>query len=131
MDLKKVEVITAWPIPTKVKEIQLFLGLANFYRHFVDNFSKVAKPLHELTCKQFVFFLLPSSPISNKCGQNTCSKFMAGILATFGDICIMLGRHLSVPNPQENKNKENGLRTFLCGHLGGIPREQNRELTTT
>ena len=51
MDPKKVEAITAWPVPTKVKEVQLFLGLANFYRCFVDNFSKVAKPLHELTRK--------------------------------------------------------------------------------
>ena len=51
MDPKKVEAITAWPVPTKVKEVQSFLGLANFYRRFVDNFSKVAKPLHELTHK--------------------------------------------------------------------------------
>ena len=51
MDPKKVEVITAWPVPTKVKEVQSFLGLANFYRRFVDNFSKVAKPLHELMRK--------------------------------------------------------------------------------
>ena len=51
MDPKKVEAITAWPIPIKVKEVQLFLGLANFYRCFVNNFSKVAKPLHELTHK--------------------------------------------------------------------------------
>ena len=51
MDPKKVEAITAWPVPTKVKEVQSFLELANFYRRFVDNFSKVTKPLHELTCK--------------------------------------------------------------------------------
>ena len=51
MDPKKVEAITAWPVPTKVKKVQSFLGLANFYRHFVNNFSKVAKPLHELTRK--------------------------------------------------------------------------------
>ena len=38
----------------------------------------------------------------------------------------------TVPNPQENKNKEeNELRSFLCGDQGGNPREQNRELTTT
>ena len=41
----------AWPVPTKVKELQSFLGLANFYRCFVDNFLKVTKPLHELMCK--------------------------------------------------------------------------------
>ena len=51
MDPKKVEAIMAWPVPTKVKEVQSFLELANFYRHFVNNFSKVTKPLHELTCK--------------------------------------------------------------------------------
>ena len=51
MDPKKVEAIMAWPVPTKVKEVQSFPGLANFYRCFVDNFSKVAKPLHELTHK--------------------------------------------------------------------------------
>ena len=44
---------------------------------------------------------------------------------------FLLGQHLSVPNPQENKNKGNRLWTFLCGDQGGIPREQNRELTTT
>ena len=46
MDPKKVEVITAWPVSTKVKEVQS--GLANFYRCFVNNFSKVTKPLHKL-----------------------------------------------------------------------------------
>ena len=51
MDPKKVEAIITWPIPTKVKKVQSFLGLANFYRHFVDNFSKVAKPLHKLSHK--------------------------------------------------------------------------------
>ena len=51
MDPKKVEAIMAWPISTKVKEVQSFLGLANFYRCFVDNFSKVTKPPHQLTCK--------------------------------------------------------------------------------
>ena len=51
MDSKKVEATTAWPAPTKVKKVQSFLGLVNFYRHFVNNFSKVAKPLHELMHK--------------------------------------------------------------------------------
>ena len=51
MNPKKIEAIMAWPVPTKVKEVQSILGLANFYRCFVDNFFKVAKPLHELTCK--------------------------------------------------------------------------------
>ena len=43
----------------------------------------------------------------------------------------MLGRHLTVPNPQEDKNKGNEIERFSVDTKGGIPREQNRELTTT
>ena len=51
MDPSKVEGITNWPTPTKVKEVQLFLGLANFYRRFVKDFSKIVAPLYKLTRK--------------------------------------------------------------------------------
>jgi Reverse transcriptase (RNA-dependent DNA polymerase) len=49
MDLIKVNAIMSWPVPKKVKDVQAFLGLANFYCHFVHNFSKIALPLHNLT----------------------------------------------------------------------------------
>ena len=55
MDPIKVEAITSWPTPTKVKDVQAFLGLANFYRRFVRNFSKIAAPLHNLTRKGVVW----------------------------------------------------------------------------
>jgi len=51
IDSSKVEEITNWSTPTKVKEVQLFLGLANFYHQFVKDFSKVVTPLHKLTRK--------------------------------------------------------------------------------
>ena len=44
---------------------------------------------------------------------------------------LLLGRHLTVPNPQENKNKEDDIERFSVDTKGGIPREQNGELTTT
>ncbi|QRW18621.1 Retrotransposable element Tf2 protein [Rhizoctonia solani] len=40
-----------WPVPTKVKEVQLFLGFANFLRQFVANFSHMARLLHNLVKK--------------------------------------------------------------------------------
>ena len=51
MDPSKVKGITNWPTPTKVKDVQSFLGLANFYCQFVKDFSKIAGPLHKLTRK--------------------------------------------------------------------------------
>src|ERR1700677_491423 len=51
MDLKKVEGVQNWPRPKKVKEVQAFLGFANFYRRFVKDFAKIANPLNCLTRK--------------------------------------------------------------------------------
>jgi hypothetical protein len=49
MDPKKIQAVKEWPIPQTVKNVQAFLGLANFYRRFVHRFSQIATPLTELT----------------------------------------------------------------------------------
>lgn len=51
MDPIKVDGITEWPAPTKVKEVQSFLGFANFYRRFIKDFSRIAEPLFQLMHK--------------------------------------------------------------------------------
>jgi hypothetical protein len=51
MNPSKVEGITKWPAPTKVKHIQAFLSLANFYRRFIKDFAKIVCLLTLLTCK--------------------------------------------------------------------------------
>ncbi|XP_048056899.1 uncharacterized mitochondrial protein AtMg00860-like [Megalobrama amblycephala] len=48
MDQGKVKAIQNWPIPTTVKELQKFLALANFYRRFIANYSKISSPLTSL-----------------------------------------------------------------------------------
>ena len=55
MNLKKVDGILKWPVPTKVKEVQLLLGLASCFHHFIKDFSKIVTPLHKLTCKDAVW----------------------------------------------------------------------------
>ena len=55
MDKGKVDVILAWPAPRNVKELQSFLGFANFYRRFIDNYSGIVKPLTSLLKKEVVF----------------------------------------------------------------------------
>ena len=51
MDPVKLDGITAWPTPTKVKDIRLFLGFANFYCRFIPDYSTIAHLLLDLTKK--------------------------------------------------------------------------------
>jgi len=55
MDTTKVEATMSWLMPKHMKDVQAFLGLANFYCHFIQDFSKIATPLHNLTCKETVW----------------------------------------------------------------------------
>src|SRR5260221_8573393 len=51
MDPVKVQGVTDWPQPAKVKDVQSFIGFMNFYQRFIHDFSKIACPLHALTRK--------------------------------------------------------------------------------
>jgi hypothetical protein len=55
MAADKVQTIQDWPEPRKVKDIQSFLGFANFYRRFIYNFSDIVVPLTCLTRKNIPF----------------------------------------------------------------------------
>ena len=48
----KVAGVLNWPIPKMVRDIRKFLGLANYYRQFVKNFTKIDQPLNNLTRKK-------------------------------------------------------------------------------
>jgi len=52
MQKEKVEGVLNWPAPKNIKEVQKFLGLANYYRRFIKNFAKIAAPLHVLVRKE-------------------------------------------------------------------------------
>jgi len=51
MEKEKVQGVIEWLVPRNVKDVQKFLGLANYYRWFVKDFAKIAKPLHEIMRK--------------------------------------------------------------------------------
>ncbi|XP_041017941.1 uncharacterized protein LOC121260164 [Juglans microcarpa x Juglans regia] len=55
VDPSKVEAILAWPRPSTVHEIWSFLGLADYYRRFVEGFARLSGPLTTLTRKNVEF----------------------------------------------------------------------------
>ena len=58
-DPQKLEAVKSFPTPKTVKEVRSFLGLCNYYRRFVEGFSKIASPLNTLTRKNISFVWTP------------------------------------------------------------------------
>jgi len=52
MENNKVKSIKEWSIPTKIKEVESFLGFANFYQQFIKNFSHTVRSLNKLKGKK-------------------------------------------------------------------------------
>ena len=51
VDPSKIEVVKEWRTPTNANEVRSFLGLAGYYRRFIEGFSKIATPMTRLTRK--------------------------------------------------------------------------------
>lgn len=64
MDPVKVDGVAKWPVPTSRKEVQSFLGFANFYRRFIEDFSAIARPLFNLTKADVKFQWGPSEQMA-------------------------------------------------------------------
>jgi len=52
MEKEKVQGVIEWLVPKSMKDMQKFLGLANYYRWFVKDFAKIMRPLYEMTRKE-------------------------------------------------------------------------------
>ena len=55
VDPEKVKVVMSWERPKSVFEIRSFLGLAGYYRRFIEDFSRLAAPMMRLTRKEVKF----------------------------------------------------------------------------
>ena len=55
VDKEKIELISKLPSPTNIKTVKQFLGHAGYYRRFIMDFSKIAKPLYKLLEKEAKF----------------------------------------------------------------------------
>ena len=64
VDPTKVQEVLDWKAPTLVHEVRSFLGLAGYYRRFIPNFSKIAKPMTRLLQKDVKFIWTPECEIA-------------------------------------------------------------------
>ena len=55
VDPEKVEAVMSWERPKSVFEIRSFLGLAGYYRRFIEDFSRIVAPMTRLTRKEVKF----------------------------------------------------------------------------
>jgi len=51
MEAEKVDEVLSWSQPKNVRDVRKFLGLANYYRRFIKDFARVARPMNVLTRK--------------------------------------------------------------------------------
>jgi len=75
MDPVKVQGISEWPTPQTIKDVQSFLGFCNFYRAFIKNFSDIAYPLNNLTCKNEQFIWSPERDAAFLQLKEVCSNY--------------------------------------------------------
>ncbi|TYK09692.1 pol protein [Cucumis melo var. makuwa] len=79
MDPQKIEVVTSWPRPSTVNEVSSFLGLAGYYRRFMEDFSRIASLLTQLTRKGSPFVW---SPTCESSFQELKQKFVTAPVLT-------------------------------------------------
>jgi hypothetical protein len=84
IDPAKISTVLKWQLPRNIKDVQSFLGFANFYRRFIRGFSVIAKPLTTLTKKEGASFpLIPRSKEVNAFTQLKEAFKEATMLAHF------------------------------------------------
>jgi hypothetical protein len=71
VDPTKIEIILKLPIPSNQRDVRIFLGYAEYYRRFIENFSKIVLPLFKLLVKYVEFFgILTANLISKLLKKN-------------------------------------------------------------
>lgn len=108
MDPAKIDTITNWPSLINVKDVQSFLGFANFYRHFIYGYSKLATPLTCLTRKDVPFVWSPK-----------CQTAFEGLKKAFTSDIIL--RHY---NPDRKIVVETDASDYVSG---GVLSQYNEE----
>jgi hypothetical protein len=82
VDPAKIQVVRDWPTPKNVKEVQSFLGLANYFRKFVQAYSKLTEPLTKLTRKSLVW--------NNQTWDQECEDAFQGVKTALTNAPVLI-----------------------------------------
>jgi hypothetical protein len=91
VDPTKVQEVLEWKAPTTVTEVRSFLGLAGYYRRFILDFSKIAKPMTRLLQKDEKFMWTPK-PFDVYC--DACGTGLGCVLMQEGRVIAYASRQL-------------------------------------
>ena len=130
MDESKVQSVLQWPQPKTVKEVQAFLGLANFYRRFIQGYSTIAAPLTALTKKDRPFqWTIPAEDAFTYLKHRFTT---APILATFNPAAQVIletdASDYAIGACLSQKDKEGKLRPIAFYSRKFTPPELNYEI---
>jgi transposase InsO family protein len=109
MDPAKVEAVKEWPLPQHLKDVQAFLGFANYYRRFIFEYSKKVTPMTTLTHKETPFIWSPE-----------CQKVFEELKEAFTSAPIL--RHF---DPDKPIVVETDASDFVSGGVLSQPDEEN------
>ena len=130
-DPEKVEPIAAYPVPTTIKEMRSFAGMANYYRNLIKGYAEIMQPLYDLTkkTKRFIWtkkcneaFIKIKKAICSDVVIQSPNYKKEFILATDASD-IALGACLS------QKDKYGNLRPVAFAGRNLIPAEKNYSVT--
>ncbi|WVZ54712.1 hypothetical protein U9M48_005470 [Paspalum notatum var. saurae] len=120
VDPEKVEAVTNWRTPRNVSEIRSFLGLAGYYRRFMENFSRIAKPMTGLLKNNVPFEWDDNCEESFKCLKD---KLTSTPVLTLPDLhkdfvvyCDASRQGLGCVLMQDNKVVSYASRHYLMGN---------------
>ncbi|KAL0560847.1 hypothetical protein IC582_001261 [Cucumis melo] len=104
VDPAKIEAVTDWTRPSTVSEVRSFLGLAGYYRRFVENFSRIATPLTQLTRKGAPFVW---SKACEDSFQNLKQKLVTAPVLTVPDGSGSFGKVVAYASRQLKSHEQN------------------------
>ncbi|KAL0539963.1 hypothetical protein IC582_024185 [Cucumis melo] len=104
VDPAKIEAVTGWTRPSTVSEVRSFLGLAGYYRRFVENFSRIATPLTQLTRKGAPFVW---SKACEDSFQNLKQKLVTAPVLTVPDGSGSFGKVVAYASRQLKSHEQN------------------------